>query len=220
MGILAVTAVILILSAGSIVGLYVYLTRAAGGGSKDQNEAGLKAIEGANSEIAALLNSKDSFVGPGQFTSIQKKKDDLSADMEKERGALKQIEQKLDGAQKMVEQKETEQQEIKAAKESDTLRLQELLVNYEDISRQSMTLEQKLATSLKNLDSILNELEMTQAQREMFEQLQSVVNESGARMRDLIMEYQTVNERLQMLRQQHSDLEEEYTRLVEQQLGE
>jgi predicted nuclease with TOPRIM domain len=61
---------------------------------------------------------------------------------------------------------------------------------------------------------------MTQSQREMFLGLQSTVEEAGARLRDLLMEYQTVNERLNMLRQQHSDLEEEYTRLVEQQLGE
>ena len=34
------------------------------------------------------------------------------------------------------------------------------------------------------------------------------------------MEYSGVNERLLTLTQQHKDLEEEYTKLVEQQLGE
>jgi hypothetical protein len=38
-------------------------------------------------------------------------------------------------------------------------------------------------------------------------------------LRDLIIDYQGLNERLDNLKGQHADLENEYTKLVEQQLG-
>ena len=55
---------------------------------------------------------------------------------------------------------------------------------------------------------------------QIFEDLNRALSDGGALLRDLITEYQSVNERLDMLRIQHEDLEEEYTKLVEQQLGE
>jgi chromosome segregation ATPase len=216
-----ITAVIvLIASLAGLGGFFILLSRSSGSATKALADESLKKISESDQQIAELLKSKDSYIGANQFDFIRKQAGEILASLEGERSRLKEIEQKLDGAQKLVETKEAQQQEIKSAKEEDLVKLQELLVNYEDISRESMELEQKLASSLKNLDSILTEVEMTQSQREMFLGLQSTVEEAGARLRDLLMEYQTVNERLNMLRQQHSDLEEEYTRLVEQQLGE
>ena len=216
-----ITAVIvLIASLAGLGGFFILLSRSSGASTKALADESLKKISESDQQIAELLKSKDSYIGANQFDFIRKQAGEILASLDGERSRLKEIEQKLDGAQKLVETKEAQQQEIKSAKEEDLIKLQELLVNYEDISRESMELEQKLASSLKNLDSILTEVEMTQSQREMFLGLQSTVEEAGARLRDLLMEYQTVNERLNMLRQQHSDLEEEYTRLVEQQLGE
>ncbi|MCB0338546.1 MAG: hypothetical protein KDD53_03030, partial [Bdellovibrionales bacterium] len=75
------------------------------------------------------------------------------------------------------------------------------------------------AESLKELDAIMDELEMTQVQRDIMQSLSNALEASSARMRDLIFEYQQVNERLEQLKAQHLDLEDEYTKLVEQQLG-
>lgn len=220
MGPWIIAVIVIIASLAGLGGLFVFLSRSSGAATKAIADESLKKISEADQQIAELMKSKDAYIGANQFDFIRKQAGEILASLDGERSRLKEIEQKLDGAQKLVETKEAQQQEIKSAKEEDLVKLQELLVNYEDISRESMELEQKLASSLKNLDSILTEVEMTQSQREMFLALQSTVEEAGARLRDLLMEYQTVNERLNMLRQQHTDLEEEYTRLVEQQLGE
>jgi chromosome segregation ATPase len=220
MGLIILTIVMALLSCGAIIGSYIAFFRR--GNSRTQlalNEL-LGQITLADNQIAELLKSKDSFIGPGQFDSIAKQLGEIQATLEAERASLKQIEERLDSAQKLVEKKEAEQQEIKNAKEEDLIKLEELLVNYGDVSRESHELEQRLASSLKSLDKILSEVELSQSQREMLISLQQAVELAGSRLRDLLTEYETVHERLTMLKQQHADLEEEYTRLVEQQLGE
>ena len=83
-----------------------------------------------------------------------------------------------------------------------------------------MQLEQQLANSMKNLDQLMNDVQLSETQRALLDDLSSALSGAGERMRDLLTEYNTVHERLELLQQQHRDLEDEYTRLVEQQLGE
>ena len=63
-------------------------------------------------------------------------------------------------------------------------------------------------------------IELTAEQQQVLEELSNTLTEAGSRMRDLLTDYAMVKERLDGLNGQHHDLEEEYTRLVEQQLGE
>jgi hypothetical protein len=148
-----ITAVIvLIASLAGLGGFFILLSRSSGSATKALADESLKKISESDQQIAELLKSKDSYIGANQFDFIRKQAGEILASLEGERSRLKEIEQKLDGAQKLVETKEAQQQEIKSAKEEDLVKLQELLVNYEDISRESMELEQKLASSLKNLD--------------------------------------------------------------------
>ena len=180
----------------------------------------LSQVTEAQTKIDSLLLSKDSFVGKNQYSFLTGKFDEISSQISAEKKALEETEQKLDTAQKLVETKESQQQEIKTAKEEDLIKLQEISAAFEETSQESINLEQQLASSLRSLDALVAESQMNQVQKESVTFLQQAVETAGARMRDLLTEYQTVNERLTMLQQQHADLEEEYTRLVEQQLGE
>ena len=170
--------------------------------------------------LSTIVRYKEGYVSTPQYDGIASQLDSLAKDLEGEKEKLKDIEGRLDGAQKNVEEKETHQQEIKSAKEEDEIKLEELLNAYEEVSSESISLEQKLAQSLKNLDDMKSNVELTQEQQLMVDELSNALVNAGSRLRDLITEYQTVNERLEMLKEQHTDLEEEYTRLVEQQLGE
>ncbi|RIL09567.1 MAG: hypothetical protein DCC75_06225 [Proteobacteria bacterium] len=73
---------------------------------------------------------------------------------------------------------------------------------------------------MKSLDTLTADLQLTPDQKGAFDDLSNGLTAASARLRDLLTEYNTLNERLVNLQQQHLDLEEEYTRLVEQQLGE
>lgn len=179
-----------------------------------------KQLAETDSAIRSLLSKKDTFAAHGQLETILKEFEQIQVDLEKTKSELKNIENNLETSQKTVEGKETHQQELKTAKEDEGLKLEELLLNYSTISSESLALEQRLAGSMKNLDKLLSEVQLSQEQRAVLEELSSAMTSAGSRLRDLLTEYKTVYDRLELLKQQHKDLEDEYTRLVEKQLGE
>jgi chromosome segregation ATPase len=210
----------LIVSLLVIGGVFVYILRSLTASVGNEKEALVQSLQDLDEELATFAKHTKSFASRGQFDTLIGMLEKAQSDLESEKNELKTIESKLDVAQKDVEQKEFQQQELKSAKEEDELKLNQLLESYETVSSESINLEQQLAQSLKNLDTILAELEITDEQRDAFEQLSEGLTIGGSLLRELITEYNSVNERLNVLREQHDDLEEEYTRLVEQQLGE
>lgn len=203
-----------------IGGVFVYILKSLTASVGNEKEALVQSLQDLDEELATFAKHTKSFASRGQFDTLIGMLEKAQRDLESEKNELKTIESKLDVAQKDVEQKEFQQQELKSAKEEDELKLTQLFDSYETVSSESINLEQQLAQSLKNLDTILAELQITDEQRDAFEQLSEGLTIGGSLLRELITEYNSVNERLNVLREQHDDLEEEYTRLVEQQLGE
>ncbi len=206
----------LVIIIGGLFALKKQITSSVGA----ERESLVAEIPKTLAEVEELLSNAGRFASKPQLEFVISQIQATQADLTKEKNSLKEIENRLDVAQKNVEQKEAAQQELKTAREEEEAQLQELLTKFEDISTESVSLEQKLAASMKNLDQLLEEVELTPDQRGAFQDLQNALTNAGAQLRDLLMEYTTVKERLQVLQQQHKDLEEEYTRLVEQQLGE
>ena len=208
------------MSVGIIVFAFLFFRRkvtGSVGAEVDKLQARLEAID---QEIEERLKDADSYASKGQFETLQSQNEANKKDLEQEREALKAMEPKLDDCQKAVEDKESSQQELKSAREEDEVALRGLLDNYETLSSESVELEQKLALSMKNLDTIMGEINLTDEQRAVLEDLNNNMTSTGGALRDLMMEYDTLNERLNMLQGQLEDLEEEYTKLVEKQLGE
>ena len=215
-----VTGVIVILvgAIGIFAGFTVAKKQIMGSDGADR-ETIIADINKLHDDLEELVTYKDSYVSTGQFKVIADRLAELQRDLKKEKDSLVGIEQKLTSSQKQVETKETQQQEIKSAKAEDEAKVEELLANYQDAANESVLLEQRLASSLKNLDELLNEASLTPVQKGQIVDLQNTLSAAGATLRDLITEAQQTNERLDGLRQQHVDLEEEYTKLVEKQLG-
>ena len=177
-------------------------------------------IRESEEEIKALLHYANAFASKGQFDTVVRMLEQLKADLQSEKHALQEIESKLTKAQNDVEGKEGQQQSLKTAREEDELRLEELMSTFSTVSDESRQLERRLADSLKELDRMLEELELTADQRDVLDELSKALSTAGGLLRDLITEHAALHERLEQLRQQHRDLEDEYTKLVEQQLGE
>lgn len=210
----------LILSAGLLGGGFIVLKRKVGGVDSSAQDALLKEISEQDKKINSLTGKSEFVFSLAAFEDLKAKVAAVVDQAAQERDKLKEIETKLETAQKGVEAKEQEQQETKAAKEEDLLKVQELLANYDAIESAAVELEHKLADSLKSLDNIMTEVAMTAPQKEVLQSLSNAVTDAGSRLRDLLGEAHTVNERLNGLTMQHQELEAEYTRLVEQQLGE
>lgn len=176
-------------------------------------------IETATSAALDLIKFKDSYVSQGQCDTLIRMKDDLGVELQGEKLKLKAVEAKLDEIQKNVEAKEFQQQEVKSSKEEDAVKLMNFLGDYPGISPTSVRVEQKIAGALKRLDQILESGQFPEDQRGALIDMQTAMTTAGSALRGLITEYDSLYERLSQLKAQHQDLEDEYTKLVEQQLG-
>lgn len=209
----------LILSTAVTYGILFFILRRLKVGTSAERDTLIEEIQALDTEIRAKLEVGDFLATKLQVDNLNRKLQEFQEAFSQERRSLERIESKLEVAQREVETKESQQQEIKSAKYENEAVLSNLLANYAEVSNESILLEQNLASSLKHLDSILNELELSQEARALLEALSEALSEAGSRLRDLITEYDGVKKRLDLMQQQHHDLEEEYTKLVEQQLG-
>ncbi len=201
-------------------GAFLFARKRVAGSVGAERDEFMGKIKEAQQRVEGLLQYSRAYFSQAQNTEISGKVESAQATLTREREGLKALEQKLEKAQKGVEEKEAIQQQTKSSKEEDEKKLGELLGGFDKIEQEAVGLERELAESLKNLDNILKEVKATDDQKAVLQELQSALTDAGARLRELLMEHGTVKERLEMLNQQHRDLEEEYTRLVEQQLGE
>jgi septation ring formation regulator EzrA len=107
---------------------------------------------------------------------------------------------------------------MKAEKQEDEVNLQSVMTNYSYISSESVSLERRLADSLRTIDKMSTEVAMTEDQRAVFDALSDALTNASGQLRDVIVAHQNVYERLEALRSQYTDLEAEYIKLVELQL--
>ncbi len=169
-------------------------------------------------KIIDLLSGEQDLVSKDQLAALQRKSAEYKTAVESQRRDRLELEQKLTSAHADVIAREAAHQEIKASKQDDEVALQSVMANYNDISTESVSLERRLAESLKTIDKMSTEIAMTEDQRAVFEALSSSLTNASAQLRDVIVAHQSVYERLETLRSQYTDLEAEYIKLVELQL--
>jgi DNA repair exonuclease SbcCD ATPase subunit len=209
-----------VLAAGLIFGAMVLLKKKLVSATATQSEKLKEEIAVTTGKLKELAAFAPAYASKLQLTAIEDGIGGEITALSDEKNRLKQVEEKLESAQKLVEEKEGTQQETKASKDEDEQKLRELLAAYNDISSESIALERKLASSLKNLETMMGEVQMTDQQKTFLNELVTALTDASSQLRELLTEYQSINERLNNLEAQHNDLEEEYTKLVEQQLGE
>ncbi len=212
----AIAFIIVILVIGGMVGYIFKLLHSANNSERD---AAYQQIKDMENNIQSSLKSSEQYASKQQLETLTKMLEQLQKDLKTAENGLTELEDKLNKAQEEVEQKEAQQQDMKSSNEKDEAALTELLTSYEDISNKSMELEKRLADAMEELDRMMKELELTPDQRGVLEELSEAMSSAGALLRDLITEHNAINERLADMRQQQLDLEEEYTKLVERQLG-
>lgn len=179
----------------------------------------IKAIEEATKSLKEISRFGEAYASGAQYQNVQGQLKEAREAIEAQKQTLKDVEEALGKAQKSVEEKETHQQELKTMKEEDEQKLAQILEAYEQLSSDSVSLEQQLGQNIKNLEEMMSTVELTDDQRSVLNEFNDALIMAGSRLRDLITEYEVVRERLEGLQGQFKDLEEEYTRLVEQQLG-
>ncbi len=208
-----------LLALGAVVAAFM-LNKKLSKGASDEAIADLRAeSEKLEGEMVALLGDINRFASKGQVQTLIAQTQRFVKALEEQRDKLQQTEARLRKAQEEVMGRELSQQEVKTARQEDEKKLVEVMSNYQDFSSQSVTLEHKLAQSLRQLDTMIVENPLTANQRALFQELSNALTAASAQLRDVIVDYQAVYERLDALRNQYADLEKEYTKLVDLQLG-
>ena len=192
--------------------------RLSGGDSDEEISKIREESRGLETKIISLLAGEEEMLSKEQLATIQRKATEYRSAVESQRKARIELEQKLTSAHADVIAREAAHQEIKAEKQDDEVALQSVMSNYSDISTESVSLERRLAESLKTIDKMSTEISMTEDQRAVFEALSNALTNASAQLRDVIVAHQNVYERLEALRSQYTDLEAEYIKLVELQL--
>ncbi len=169
-------------------------------------------------KIVEVLGADSSLASKNQLVFLRKKIEDYRQALESQRTSREALEKKLGTAHDDVIARETAHQEIKSVKQEDEETLQTVVNNYNDISSESVSLERRLADSLKTIDKMSAEVALTADQKAVFEALSNALTNASAQLRDVIVAYQNVYERLQAIQGQYTDLENEYIKLVELQL--
>lgn len=206
--------------AGAAVFAALSFSKKLSKGASDEAIGDLRAeSERLETEMISLLSDINRFASKGQVQTLVTQTQRFIKALEEQRDKLQQTEARLKKAQGEVINRELSQQEIKTARQEDEKKLVEVMSNYQDFSSQSVALEHKLAHSLRQLDAMIAENPMSADQRAIFQELSNALTAASAQLRDVIVDYQAVYERLDALRAQYADLEKEYTKLVDLQLG-
>ena len=165
-------------------------------------------------QIIEVLAGEGELASKTQLSSIRKKAVEYRAAAESQKATRVELDNKLATSHADVISRESAHQDIKAEKQDDEVALQSVISNYSDISSESVSLERRLADSLKTT----TEVAMSEDQKAVFDALANALTNASAQLRDVIVAHQNVYERLQALRSQYTDLEAEYIKLVELQL--
>lgn len=216
---IGVAIVLGVLGAAASLGLTFFLRGQLTGGVSKALEDGTAGIDSLHSQFRELIKGSDLLGSKKQLQTLETQRDSESAGLESQRQTLKAIESRLAQAQKQIEEKEAYHQDLKTAKADEETKLKTLLERYSSLSSEAIALEQQVAQSMKDLDSLMSTASLSPEQKAVFTSLSENLEAAGNRLRDLITEYETVNGRLKTLSDQLTDLENEYTRLIEQQLG-
>lgn len=208
-----------LLLAGVIPFIGLALGRHFSGEESDEQITGIREQARAlENKIVETLSSETTLASKRQLTGIRNLCKEFTENLTSQRGTREGLEQKLNTCQADVLARESSHQEAKTAKQEDEVALQSIMSSYNDISSESLSLEQRLAESLRTIDKMSSEIALTEDQRAILETLAGALTNASTQLRDVIVAHQGVYERLEALRAQYKDLEAEYINLVELQL--
>lgn len=214
---------VLLVSAGIAVVLPVlgYLAgRRAGLKTSDEDAAQLREESRLlENKLVETLGETSHVASKSQVGFLRQQCEVFHHAVAEQQQSLVALAERVDRTRQGVQIREAEQQELRAMREEDEAAINSTLARYGEFSSESLSLEQKLAESLRSLDVMTSEVQMTTDQQAVFAELSNALTQASAQLRDVIIDYQSAHDRLRNLSSRFTDLENEYSKLVEQQLA-
>jgi chromosome segregation ATPase len=166
--------------------------------------------------IDSIIDPKE-FVSRAQYEFVMEGFTKITEAVKIERQSLHKIEEDLETIRAEVESREVKIQELKGAKEEEAKLLLQISQEFDLLNQEAENLQSSLKESFDAIKKMETDVELTKEQTQQVQEFQQVVSNAVDRLQELTVEGQEVERRLKVLSQQYSNLEEEYTKLVEQQ---
>jgi chromosome segregation ATPase len=170
-------------------------------------------------KLLSEINHIDKLASVKQKLSLEQTITALNNSIITEQNELIRIEQLLSTRQHEVEDREIKIQSVKTANEEEIEALKNLSENLENLTNESAELEESLEGSLNDLNRLGSEIEMTREQRAKLDDYSSTLEQARKNLQELAYEAQESERRLKLLSQQFNSLEQEYSKLIEQQFA-
>jgi len=212
-------AISIVLSAGAAAAALIFGRRMGAHASDEEVASLLEESRILDTKLDEMLADVDTLASKAQLNFLEEQSAKLRQAAAEQQEQLAKIAERVDKTRSEVQTREFEQQDLRALKEEDEVAIHQALNRYNEFSAESLSLEQKLAESLRTLDAMSSEIKMTPDQAAVFSELSNALTQASAQLRDVIIDYQNAHERLSNLNIRFGDLEKEYTKLVEQQLA-
>jgi hypothetical protein len=198
---------------------YIFGIRSGAKASDQEMMALREEARGLEDKLVETLSDNNRVVSLKQLEDLHLQAQRFMESVEQQKAEVDSIAEKLDSTRSEVRRREEALQDLRSLKEQDEVAIAQSLAAYNDSSTESVGLEQKLAESLRSLDTMSGEIKMNADQQAVFQELSNSLTSASAQLRDVIIDYQNANERLANLNSRFVDLEREYSKLVEQQLA-
>jgi len=212
-----------IITAGVLSGVLVLMARKVKTGSEEEVPRGLakiqEEVQQVEEKLTSLVIDPNEHVSRAQFEYASESLGRLQSAISAARSELKTVEADLDTTQTEVEEREIKIQSLKGSKEEEAKLLLQIGQEFQLLNQEAENLQTNLSDSLENIKKLEGELTLTQEQSDQLAEFQKLVTNTVSRLKELAVEGQEVERRLKVLSQQYRSLEEEYTKLVEQQFA-
>jgi chromosome segregation ATPase len=183
---------------------------------REQKSLESNLLEVHQKTIDSIIDPKE-FVSRAQYEFVMEGFTKITEAVKIERESLHKIEEDLETIRAEVESREVKIQELKGAKEEEAKLLLQISQEFDLLNQEAENLQSSLKESFDAIKKMETDVELTKEQTQQVQEFQQVVSNAVDRLQELTVEGQEVERRLKVLSQQYSNLEEEYTKLVEQQ---
>lgn len=178
------------------------------------------------SEIASLgrriedaLSYCDKMISLDEIMQKEQQITKLKADLQEEQEKLEKLDKQVENMQKAVEGEEAAHNSLKKGREEATTLAEELRSSQDQLRNEQKRLQTELEHSISELNVLNNEVELTAEQQAAFDQVYTTLQNAQDQVQMLSDVYAQAYSRFNNLESQYAELEREFTKLVEKELG-
>lgn len=193
--------------------------RASTSNSSSELKDILSTIEGIDETLSSALSYSENLIPLSNYTDLIKKKESFEDDLSNERVKLELLETKLKEVQAKVTAEEQNHASLKKGREEAIDLANAIKERKAQLESEQKRLNDELTNSMTQLDVLSNELTLTPEQEAGLNKIKSGIKSSQDQLASLSQTYKQASGRFATLHTQYSDLEKEFTKLVEKDLA-